>query len=113
MDNSFVEKRRYKRYDVHDFVVGTLANRLGHLMNISESGLVLHFYNEDIEYLIMPEFKTSLLIVAKGFLVEDLPLRLARQEVKLHSHITIVAAEFNTSNINQLGKIKKYISGLS
>jgi hypothetical protein len=113
MDNSFVEKRRYRRYDVKDFVVGTLSNRLGHLMNISESGLALHFYNEDIEYLIKKEFKTSLLIVGKGFWVKDLPIRLVRKEVKLNSTITIIAAEFNTHDNNQLCKIKEYISGLS
>lgn len=113
MDNSFVEKRKLKRYNVTDFVVAAFSNRLGRLMNISENGLAVQLMDDtDLESL-PEEFKTSLLIVAKGFLVEDLPLKLVRKETMPSSYLSTIAAKFDTSDTIQLGKIKEYIAGLS
>ncbi|NOR10162.1 MAG: hypothetical protein GQ541_01580 [Desulfovibrionaceae bacterium] len=106
-----MEKRKCKRYNVSDFVAVPLANRLGRLINISETGIAIQLYNEDSEAL-PEECKTYFLTVGKGFLIEDLPLKLVRKEIMPSSPITTVAAKFDTPNTNQLGKIRKYISGL-
>ena len=95
MDNSFTEKRKYKRYNVTDFVVVAFANKLGRLMDISENGVAVQLMDEDLESL--PEgCKSSLLTVAKGFLIEDLPLKLVRKEVMSSSPISTVAAKLDT-----------------
>jgi len=112
MNHSFIEKRKYKRHDVTNFVVATLPNRLGRLINISENGLAIQLYDEDIENL--PQmFKTSLLTAAKGFLIEDLPLKLVRKEVKPSTSMSTVAVEIATTDTKQHDKIREYISGLS
>ena len=112
MDNSSVEKRKYKRYNVTDFIVVIIDNKLGQLIDISENGLAIHLYNEDLKSL--PEkCNSSLLTVAKGFLVEDLPLTLVRKQLMSSSPISILAAKFTTSDATKLRKIKEYISGLS
>ena len=105
------EKRKFKRYNAIDFVVVTFANKLGRLMDISENGLAVKLMDKDLESL--PEkCKSSLLTTAKGFLVEDLPLKLVRKEIMSSSPISTVAAKFDTPDTNQLGKIREYISGL-
>ena len=112
MDNSSTEKRKYKRYNVTDFVVAVLSNRLGRIINISENGLVVQLMDNDLESL--PEkCKTFFVSKNRGFLIEDLPLILVRKKVIPSSHISTVAAKFDTSDTNQLCKIKEYISGLS
>lgn len=113
MSNSSEDKRKFKRYDVADFIVVIFANnKLGHLINISENGLAVHLFNEELESL--PEnCNTSLLTVGKGFLVENFPLTLIRKELVHSSSINIVAAEFKSSDPAKLDKIKQYISGLS
>ena len=112
MDNSTVEKRKYKRYNVTDFIVAMCSNKLGRVVNISENSIAIRLYGEDLTSL--PEAcTTSLLTVAKGFLIEDLPLKLVRKEIILSPHLFTVAAQFATSDIIQLDKVKQYISGLS
>jgi len=112
MDNNSIEKRKFKRYNVTNFVVTPIANRLGRLINISENGLAIQLYDEHLETL--PEkWQTYFLTVDKGFLIEDLPLKLVRKEGKPFSPISIVTAKFDTSDAIQLNQIKQYISGLS
>lgn len=112
MGNFSVEKRKCKRYKVTDFVVAVFADRLGQITNISESGLALHLVDDDLESL--PE-KCNTFFVSKdrGFLIEDLSLKIVRKKIKRPPYISTVAAKFATSDTNQLCKIKEYISGLS
>ena len=117
MDNSSTEKRNFKRYKVTDFVVVTFANKQGRLMDISENGLAVkllgvNLMDEDLKSL-PKKYKSSLLKVGKGFFVEDLPLKFIRKEIVYSQYISIVAAEFDTPDVNQLCNIKEYISGLS
>ena len=112
MDNSSVEKRKFKRYNVTDFIAAPIADRLGRLINISENGLAIRLYNDRLEPL-PEECKTYFLTVDKGFLIEDLPLKLVREEVMPSSPLSTVAAKFATSDAIQLGQIKQFISGLS
>ena len=117
MDNSSVEKRKCKRYNVTDIVVTVDATRLGRVINISESGLAIKLIDTDFESL-PKECKTSLLTRARGFLVKELPLKLIRKEVMPSSpskkaKIQTVGAKFNISDAIQLCKIKQYIFGLS
>ena len=107
-----VEKRKYKRYNVTDFIVAMCSNKLGRVVNISENSIAIRLYGEDLTSL--PEAcTTSLLTVAKGFLIEGLPLKIVRKEGIPNTPIGTVAAKFNTSEVAQLGIIKQYISGLS
>ena len=112
MDNSFSEKRSCKRYNVTDFVVAVFDNRLGRIINISENGLAVQLLDDDLKSL--PEKCTTFFFSKdKGFLIEDLPLKLVRKEIILSPHLSTVAAKFDTSDTNQLCRIKEYISGLS
>ena len=112
MDNSSVEKRRCKRYDVTDFVVAVYANKLGRLINISESGLAIQLTNDDLESL--PEkCKTFFVSKGRGFLVEDLPLKLVRKEVIPSSPLSTVAVKFDNLNAIKIREIKQCIWGLS
>lgn len=117
MDDLAEEKRTYKRYNVTDFVVAIFSTKLGRVVNISKNGLAIQVTDADFESL-PDECKTSLFSKTKGFLIEDIPLKLVRREVmsstlinytKLHT----IGAKFNTSDSGQLLKIKQCISGLS
>ena len=117
MDNSSVEKRKCKRYNVTDIVVTVDATRLGRVINISESGLAIKLIDTDFKSL-PEECKTSLLTRARGFLVKELPLKLIRKEVmpsspSKNAKIQTVGAKFNISDAIQLCKIKQYIFRLS
>ena len=112
MGNSSAEKRKYTRYNVTDFIVAVFANRLGRIINISESGLTVQIIDDELESL--PEkCKTFFVSKDRGFLIEDLPLKLLRKEVMPSSHISAVAAQFDTSDASKLREIKQFITGLS
>ncbi|MBC8318939.1 MAG: PilZ domain-containing protein [Desulfobulbaceae bacterium] len=112
MANSSAEKRKHKRHNVTEFLVAVFDNRLGRIINISEKGLAVQMLDDDLKSL--PEkFETFFFSKDKGFLVEDLPLKLVRKEIILSPHLFTVAAQFATSDIIQLDKVKQYISGLS
>ena len=116
MDNSFKEKRNFKRYNVTDFVIVTFADKQGRLMDISENGLAFKLLavtvmDKDLKSL-PKKCKSSLLKVGKGFLIENLPLKLIRKEIVHSPYISTVAAIFDNPDANQLCKIKEYISGL-
>ena len=107
-----IEKRKSKRYEVRDFVLATCGPKLGHVINISEKGLAFKLMDTDVDSL--PETcKTSLLTKTKGFLVEELSLKLVRKEVMSSSPTSTIAAKFETSDVIQLCKIKQYIFGLT
>ena len=114
MNDLFTEKRKCKRYNVTDFVIAVYANRLGRLINISESGLAIQLIDADLE-LLPEESKASFFTATKGFLIEELPLKLVQKKIKPSSNYKLqtIGAKFNTSDAIQLCKIKQFISGLS
>jgi hypothetical protein len=110
MANFSTEKRKYKRYNVTDFVVAVFGNRLGQILNISENGIAVQLLDDDFK--LLPEkCRTFFISKDKGIMIEDLPLKLVRKEVVAPPFLSTVAAKFDTSDTDQLGKIKKYISG--
>ncbi|MBC8317055.1 MAG: PilZ domain-containing protein [Desulfobulbaceae bacterium] len=117
MANSSAEKRKCKRYNVPDFMVAIYDNRLGRVINISESGLAIKLIDSDFESL--PEAgKTSLLTRTRGFLIEGLPLKLVRKEVlsstpRNSKKLQTIGVKFNISDAIQLCKIKQYLFLLS
>ena len=90
------------------------ANRLGRLINISESGLAIQLIDADLESL-PEESKASFFTATKGFLIEELSLKLVQKKIKPSTNYKLqtVGAKFNTSDAIQLCKIKQFISGLS
>ena len=114
MNDLFTEKRKCKRYNVTDFVIAVYANRLGRLINISESGLAIQLIDADLESL-PEESKASFFTATKGFLIEELSLKLVQKKIKPSTNYKLqtVGAKFNTSDAIQLCKIKQFISGLS
>jgi len=112
METASLEKRKHKRYDVNDFVLAVCGTKLGQVINISEKGLAFKLMYADWESL-PDNCRTSLLTKAKGFLVEELSLKLVRKEVMHTNPSGTVAAQFNTSDAIQLNNIKKFISGIS
>lgn len=117
MNNLPTEKRACKRYNLTDFVVAVFSTRLGRVVNISESGLAIQLTDSDFESL-PDECKISLLSKSKGFLVEEVPLKLVRKEVMPSGPIDsiklqTIGAKFNTSDSIQLSKIKPYMLGSS
>ena len=117
MENSPVEKRKCKRYNVPDFLVALYDNRLGRVVNISENGLAIKLFDTNLESL--PEScKISLLTRTRGFLVENLPLKLVRKEdqpsaIKNKKRLQTIGVTFAASDIMQLCKIKQYLFLLS
>lgn len=117
MNDLSAEKRMCKRYNVTDFVVAVFSTRHGRVVNISESGLAIQLPDADFESL-PDECKISLLSRRKGFLIEDVPLKLVRREVMPSAPINstklqTIGVKFNTSDVNQLSKIKLCIGRLS
>ena len=112
MDNSSVEKRKCKRHNVTDFVVAVLANRLGRIINISECGLAVQLIDNDLES-VPEQCETFFLSKDRGFLIENLPLKLVRKKVMPSPYISTVAAQFDTPDAIKLREIKQLIAGLS
>ena len=111
MASSYTENRNHKRYNVHDFVVAVFADRIGQIINISESGLAMHLIDNDLESL--PEkCKTFFVSKDRGFLTDDLFIRLVRKKIMLPPNISLVAVQFDTTDAKQLFTIREYISGL-
>ena len=112
MEKRSLEKRKHQRYDVSDFILAVCGLKLGHVINISEKGLAFKVMDTDLDSL--PDVcKTSLLTKTKGFLVEEVSLKLVRKEIAPRSSTSTVAAKFETADAIQLCKIKQYIFGLS
>jgi hypothetical protein len=117
MNDSFEDKRECKRHKVTDFVVAVYADRLGRLIDISESGFSMQMLCSESATL-PEEGTTSFLTKEKGFLAEKLPLKQVRKEdapfaavdsVMLHT----VGAKFDISNPSQQFKVKRVISKLT
>jgi hypothetical protein len=117
MYDSFEEKRKSKRHNITDFVVAIYADRLGRLIDISESGFSMQLFSADSVSL-PKEGTTSFLTKDRGFLVEELPLKQVRKiesqfdsidNVKLQT----VGAQFDISNPAQQFKVKRVISKLT
>ena len=112
MKTAPLEKRKHQRYDVNDFVLAVCGSKFGQVINISEKGLAFKLMYADLEAL-PDNCITSLLSKSKGFLVEELSLKLVRKEGMTTIPSSTIAAQFTTSDTVQLGNIKKFISGIT
>jgi hypothetical protein len=117
MENSSLEKRKCKRYNLTDFVVAVSTTRLGRVINISASGIAIKLIDADFKSL-PEECKISLLTRAKGFLVEELPLKIVRKELipassRNSEKIQTIGAKFNIADAIKRCKVKQFLFELS